>query len=411
MKLTTNIDLPKGKDEHTFWDDTLTGFGLRLRRGAGDRVLKSWIIMYRVPGHQRRMTFADAAKITAGEARKRAKKLLSEVELGGDPQGDRKDRREKDDVTLRSVIKDFLDHKTGVKVGTLRLLTNYLQGPLGRRADKQGMKPYLEGLHRMPIDKITRKEVAARLLKVSKESGEPTAIALRSGLNSLFAWAMTMGLVENNPVVGSFKPPKQASRDRVLNDAELAMIWKVLADDDYGKVIKLLICTGCRRVEIGGMRWSEFSPDMGTWMLPPSRSKTGKAHTLPVTTVMREVIDSIYRRDDDILFGRKHGFTGWGIGKRALDERLGLPAWTHHDIRRSVATGLANIGVQPHIIEQILNHQSGHKRGTAGIYNRSPYTREVNDAMLRWSDHISALIEGRESKVVAFERAVVTATP
>jgi hypothetical protein len=82
--------------------------------------------MYRVPGHQRRMTFADAEKVSAAEARKRAKKLLSEVELGGDPQGDRKDRREKDDVMLRSLIKDFLDAKTGVKAGTKQGLANYL---------------------------------------------------------------------------------------------------------------------------------------------------------------------------------------------------------------------------------------------------------------------------------------------
>jgi integrase len=267
------------------------------------------------------------------------------------------------------------------------------------------MKPYLEGLHRMSIDQVTRKDNAACLLRVSKQSGEPTAIALRSALNALSDWAMQMGLAESNPVIGSFKPPKQATRDRVLDDSELAMIWRALADADYGKIIRLLILTGCRRQEIGAMGWSEFSPDMSTWTLPPSRSKTGKPHKLPVTPLMREVIASICRRDGhDNLFGRKQ-FTGWGIGKRALDEKLGLRPWTVHDTRRSVATGMANIGVQPHIIEQILNHQSGHKRGVAGVYNRSPYEREVRDAMLRWSDHIRAVVEGTEHKVVAFPQA------
>jgi integrase len=405
MKLTTaNHDLPKGKDEHIFWDDTLIGFGLRLRR-AGDRVRKTWVIAYRVPGRQRRMIVGDAIKVKAAEARERAKKLLAQVELGGDPQGDKKDRREKDDVTLRSVIKDFLDAKTGVKAGTLGLLRHYLLGPLGRRAERQGMKPYLEGLHRMSIDRVGRKDIAACLLRVSKQSGEPTAIALRSGLNSLFAWSMQMGLVESNPVIGSFKPPKQASRDRVLSDSELAMIWKALADDDYGKVIRLLILTGCRRAEIGGMQWSEFSPDMSTWTLPPSRSKTGKPHKLPVTPLMREVIASIWRRDGhDNLFGRKQ-FTGWATGKGTLDEKLGLRPWVTHDIRRSTATGMANIGVLPHVVEEVLNHQSGSKAGVAGIYNRGLYEKEVRDAMLRWSDHIRAVVEGTEHKVVAFPQA------
>jgi integrase len=121
---------------------------------------------------------------------------------------------------------------------------------------------------------------------------------------------------------------------------------------------------------------------------------------------MAEIIESIPHRDGfDLLFGRKHGFTGWSIGKRALDKKLGLKQWTHHDIRRSVATGLANIGVQPHVVEQILNHRSGHKSGVAGIYNRSSYEREVRAALALWSDHVGTLVEGGERKVVAMRQA------
>ena len=223
---------------------------------------------------------------------------------------------------------------------------------------------YLKPLHSVPLDRISRKDIAARLLAVSRASGAPTAIAFRSALSSLFVWAMQMGLMEHNPVVNSFKPLTPGSRDRVLTDPELVAIWNALEDYNYAKVIKLLVCTGCRRAEVGGMKWTEFSDDMSTWSLPKKRAKNTKEHKLPVTPLMAEIIESISRRDGfDLLFGRKHGFTGWSIGKRALDEKLGLKPWTHHDIRRSVATGLANIGVQPHVVEQILNHQSGHKRG------------------------------------------------
>jgi integrase len=214
-----------------------------------------------------------------------------------------------------------------------------------------------------------------------------------------------MGLVEHNPVTAAYKPKTPESRDRVLSDAELAAIWRGLEDDDYGKVVRLLILTGCRRQEIGGMRWSEFSSDGTTWTLPRERAKSGKTHTLPVTPLMQSIIESVPRRDRfDILFGYRHGFTGWSIGKRVLDKRLGLPHWTHHDIRRSTATGLADLGVEPHIIEEILAHRSGHKRGPAGIYNRSAYASQVHTTLLMWSDHIHALVKDGEHKIVAMRQ-------
>ena len=105
----------------------------------------------------------------------------------------------------------------------------------------------------------------------------------------------------------------------------------------------------------------------------------------------------------DHLFGvRGDGFRAWADGKAALDKRLGdtVAPFVLHDIRRSVATGMADIGVQPHIIETILNHQGGHKRGLAGIYNRSSYQREVKAALALWEDHVRALVEGGERVIV-----------
>ena len=86
-----------------------------------------------------------------------------------------------------------------------------------------------------------------------------------------------------------------------------------------------------------------------------------------------------------------------------LDHRLGdsVKPWRVHDIRRTVATGMADIGIQPHIIEAALNHFSGHRRGVAGIYNRSTYALEVKSALERWSNHVLALVEGRASNIVA----------
>jgi integrase len=357
-------------------------------------------VQYRQRGRTRRMMVGDAAVLTAAEARKAARKLLARVELGEDPAGDRQERRERDAHSLRSVVTDYLEHKAGsIKPRSLELLRFYL-------LDGPHLKPLLS----TSLDQITRKDIAARLLAASKNSGTPSAIALRSAASAMFSWSMQMGLVDNNPVIGAFKPVTPKPRDRVLSSNELAVIWNGVEDDDYAKVVKLLILTGCRRGEIAGMRWSEFIPEMNTWTLPGTRSKNGRALTLPVTPMMLEIIESVPRRERlDILWGYRKGFTGWTLGKQALDAKIGLPPWTHHDIRRSVATGMADLGVAPHVIEAILNHQSGTKRGPAGIYNRSGYTNEVRTALLMWSDHIRSIVEGGARRVVAFERAAAAA--
>ena len=397
MKLTTaSVALPEGKVDAIFFDEELTGFGLRLRRGSGGRIIRNWIIQYRAHGRARRMIVGSAEKVTAAQARAKARNLLAAVQLGGDPQGDKKERREKDSQSLRSIIAEFLAHKVGVKENTMRAARLYLEGDT-----------YLGSLRSLPIDRVTRRDLASRILAVSKANGVPTALGFRAQVSSLFTWAMQTGLIEHNPLIGAFKPARPEARDRALSDAEIATVWRALEDDDYGKVVKLLLLTGCRREEIGGMRRSEFSVDGSTWTLPKERSKNGRAHTLPVTPMMKKVIDSIPMRESGFLFGHKHGFTSWSRGKEALDERLELQPWSTHDIRRSVASGMGDIGIQPHIVELILNHQSGHRRGVAGIYNKSPYEREVGAAMGLWSDHVCSLIEGGERKIVAFERVAV----
>src|SRR5262249_14165267 len=150
-------------------------------------------------------------------------------------------------------------------------------------------------------------------------------------------------------------------RERVLSDSELVALWNACKDDDSGRIFRLLILLGQRRSEVGGMRWSEFDdPERpSTWTLPAGRSKNGRAHTLPVPPMALDIIRAVPKMVfRDQLFGARsdEGFASWNKGKIALDQRSGVTNWTPHDIRRTVATKMADIGVQPHIIEQVLNH-------------------------------------------------------
>jgi len=226
-------------------------------------------------------------------------------------------------------------------------------------------------------------------------------VRARGTLSAFFSWAMRMGLCEANPVIGAATAATKP-RERVLTDPELAAIWNACGEDEFGRIVRLLVLTGARRSEIGDMAWSEVNFERGTFTIPAARSKNGRPHTLPLMPMMREAVEGVpHRVSRDQLFGdRSHGFTVWDRGKIALDARCDVSNWTLHDIRRTVATRMGDIGVQPHIIEAVLNHQSGHRRGVAGVYNRSPYEREVKAALATWHDHIRALVEGGERRVV-----------
>jgi integrase len=186
---------------------------------------------------------------------------------------------------------------------------------------------------------------------------------------------------------------EERPRDRVLSNDELRRIWSAADDDAYGTIIKLLIFTGQRRGEIADLRWSEIDFTAGVANLSAERTKNKRPHVIPLAPAARALLEK-YPRVGDAVFK----FTAWSLQKRLIDERSDVSDWVIHDLRRTVATGMADmtgmadIGIQPHIIEAVLNHISGHKGGVAGIYNRANYAAEKAAALARWDKHIASLV-------------------
>jgi integrase len=392
-KTVAALDLG-GKRDVIHFDDTLPGFGYRLRLGAGGKILRSWIAQYKRGGQSRRLLIGKAEVLSAERARAEAKKALGRVANGEDPQADKVERRDKDRLSLKSMIDEYLLHKRGA-VGARQFteVQRYLAGP------------YLKPLHAMPVDKVGKRDIAARLVAITREHSSTVASRTRAALSAFFVWAMQSGIAEANPVIGTLAPKEGAARDRVLSDVELAAIWRGCNDDEYGRIVRLLILLGSRRGEVGGMCWSEFDLDRATWTLPAKRSKNGRKHELPLMPMALDIINAVPRMvSRDQLFGaRAAGFTSWGRNKPELDKRSGVTEpWVVHDIRRSVATRMADLSIAPHVIEEILNHQSGHRAGPAGVYNRSRYGNEVRAALALWADHVRMLVDGGERKVLNF---------
>jgi integrase len=405
MKLTAKavaaLMLPSGKDDAIYFDQDLPGFGYRLRR-SGDKVGRSWVAQYRHAGQTRRITLGSASVLSSEQARDEAKRILAEATLRKDPASERKRRAAADKFIFAALAEQYLAaKKTDVRPRTFSEMQRYL------RSSK-----YFGPLFNVPVDAVTRRDVAARVLTITRENGQVAAARARTALSALFTWAMAHGLAETNPIIGTQQPMEPPPRDRVLSDQEILEVWNAAGDDDFGRIVKLLIACGQRRSEVGGMAWSELDFERSTWTIPAKRAKNKREHSLPLGSLALDIIRSVPQMvGRDLLFGSRanRGFTGWTDGKRALDERLGDQArpFVLHDVRRSVATRMCDLGIEPHVLEQILNHQSGHRRGVVGVYNKSKYPVAVNNAVATWDRHLRALIEGREEQKVVPLRAAV----
>jgi integrase len=397
MKLTIKtidgLKLPKGSRDYVWWDDDVAGFGIRLREGGS----RTWIYRYRRGSKQRSVKLGSAKSVPLSVARENASKLEAEVRLGGDPALKNQTANLATDNTFAVLANQYLEARKSK------------WRPKSYAESQRHLLKYAKPLHRLPITAVSQRNIANLLTDITKESGEPTSNRFRSTLCSLFGWVIKEGvrLPEGN-VASYTNKHAEKSRDRVLTEAELKTIWRAAPDSDFGTIIKLLILTGQRANEIGGLRWDEVHDEQ--IVLPSLRTKNKRTHIVPLSDPAKSILGQ-FRADGRIhVFGRVDitGFDGWGFAKRTLDARMvgkPLPHWTIHDIRRTVATRMAELGVQPHIIEAVLNHVSGHKGGIAGIYNRATYDKEKREALNLWAEHVTALVEGRKAKILPLKRA------
>jgi integrase len=254
----------------------------------------------------------------------------------------------------------------------------------------------------MPVDKIERRHVASRLTEIASEYGSTAAARARAALSALFSWAMREGITAANPVIGSNMPALPRSRERVLDDSELAAVWHGCRDDDFGRIVKLLVLLGARRDEIAGLRRGEIDFDAAMLRISGTRTKNHRDHVLPLPAMAMTILQTIPCRDREHVFGEgAAGFVGYGKAKAALDRRAGpLAPWRLHDVRRSFASGLARLGVELPTIEQCLNHRSGSFAGIVSVYQKHDFIPEKRRALALWADHVRALVEGGESKVI-----------
>ncbi|MGI9503692.1 MAG: site-specific integrase, partial [Geminicoccaceae bacterium] len=198
---------------------------------------------------------------------------------------------------------------------------------------------------------------------------------------------------------------------RVLSNDEIAKLWAETDRlGDFAAIIRLLLLTGQRREEVAAMRWSEIDLERRLWEIPGTRTKNHRPHQVPLSDQVLGILETLDRRQGrDLIFGTgKGGFSGFGQSKARSDRRSGLSGWRVHDLRRTAVTGMVEIGIQPHVVEAVVNHISGHKGGVAGIYNKATYATEKRQALKAWANALEAIAHGRaaSSNVVAMTAAL-----
>lgn len=376
---------------------------------------KSSVLRYRFAGRPKKLTIGSYPGIGLADARKAAEAARGELARGNDPAAQkshakaaakaaaRAEERAELDV-VEKVVDEFIERyakpNTRDWKETQRLLRkDVVSAWKGRRLSEIGKAD----IHRL-LDKM-----------VDRGAGV-TANRTFAQLRKMCRWAVSRGIIEHNPCEGIEAPTTERPRDRALDERELALVWRAAGGlgFPYGDIARLLILTGARRDEVAAAGWSEVDLEKNVWNLPPQRSKNRRPHSIPLAPAAVEIIRALPRFEgSDFLFSA--GATppsAFSKAKAKLDVEIAklnggepLPHFVIHDIRRSVASGLASIGIPLHIIERSLNHVSGSFGGIVSVYQKHSFADEMRSASEAWSRHVERIVSGQTgSNVVALAR-------
>ncbi|MCB1469192.1 MAG: tyrosine-type recombinase/integrase, partial [Rhizobiaceae bacterium] len=365
---------------------------------------KSWAVRYRADGRPRKHTIGRYPRISLAQARDLGRELLRAVAEGRDPAAEKQaacegDASDRIDTSFARIVEEFVarhvvpNNKPSTANETRRLFAKVVAPQWGDR----------------DIKSITKQDVSA-LLDNEIDRGAPiNANRVHAALSKLFNWCVDREILDASPCERVRKPSKERSRDRVLADWELALILEAAKETGwpFGDFVRLLALTGQRRSEVAGMKWSEIDLDEMLWTIPAARTKNGEVHQVPLSEAVVDILQAMPRIAGPEAYvltttGRSP-ISGFSRAKTAIDKQVAcrisedaskarsVERWTYHDLRRTVASGMARLGVDLPVIEKILNHKSGSFAGIVAVYQRHGYANEKRSALDAWALHVQRL--------------------
>jgi integrase len=250
------------------------------------------------------------------------------------------------------------------------------------------------------VHSIARRDVIDIVNAVVDRGAPVAANKTLKVVRSFFGWCVGRAILERSPCDGVRAPTVERARDRILTDRELARIIRAACrlGGPYGAIVEVLALTGQRRDEVARMTWNEVDLEHWVWTLPAVRTKNDKPHIVQLSDRVVAVIRA-QQRIGGLVFSRS-GVTPVGdfsIQKRRLDDLCGVSHWRLHDLRRTMVSGMARLGVAPHVADKILNHVSGTISSVAAVYQRHEFLNERREALERWCTHVEGLLRDGEA--------------
>lgn len=384
---------------------------------------KSWSYRYRSPldGKPKKFTIGTYPTFGLAEARNAADAMRLLVKSGRDPGEEKRaakarasDRSRDVTALLDAFIKEHADAKSA---STAKLMKQQIEADI---------RPYWG---RRRIETITRADIRALLKRITDRGADVHANRVFSLVRKFLNWCVNdVEVIGVSPAQGMKRPADEAARERVLSPDELRWLWKATAEaGNFGVCVRLLLLTGQRRMEVGGMRRSELDlqAPQPSWTIPGQRTKNGRANLVPLTATAQEALATVKQiAQSDLVFTSDGEVpsSGWSKSKAALEAVMlakaneeaieagrepleALQRWTLHDLRRTCATGLASLRQPPHIIEAILNHKTGVIAGIAAVYNVFEYRDERAAALTAWEGYLLTVCERRPTNVLPFAKS------
>ncbi len=415
MKFTdTSIKALKAKSErYERWEDNGRGFGLRV----GSTGRKTFLFMYRVNGVSRRMSIGTYPAVTLSEARKAHAAARLELDRGTDPGRKlvEKKKGERDASAVKGLIDEYIELYAKPKKrswhGDLRMLN----------------KDVLPRWKNLKASDITKRDVVKLLDRiVARGSGVMANRVLRL-LRTMFTFAVSRGILDSNPCVNVADPSEETPRERILNVDEIKKIWFGMGEakmsEGTRQALKLLLLTGQRNGEIAGAEWKEFDLSRKWWTIPGARTKNKKEHRVFLTQMATEILKEAKKlaggsnwvfpstKDQHITTRSISRAVRNNSETRPKNQPKHTPPYgdffnvgyfVPHDIRRTVATIMAESGVDEFHISKVLNHTS---QGITGkVYNRHHYDAEKQQALETWERKLKGILFNEKSKVVNLKR-------